>query len=113
MKFGREGLKKNKSLVKEVEALQKTVNDENAAWQDVEKELTELKDSVASSDALVAKLGKFEKSLKTLRDEVASLKEQVARADIEKTISDKLVTDVFEQSEQRMIRRNVAIAGLN
>lgn len=62
LKFAREVNNKYKSVVEEVESLQRTVTDETASWKGLGKELAELKGSVAASDALTAKLTEFKKS---------------------------------------------------
>lgn len=49
--FGRVVIKKNESVVKEVEALQKKVSDEKAAWPSVAKDLAQIKSSVSVSVA--------------------------------------------------------------
>lgn len=50
VKFVKEIIKKNKSFLEEVEALQKTVSNKNGAPKSVKKEATELQGSVLSSD---------------------------------------------------------------
>lgn len=54
-KLGCEIAKKNKSLVEEKEALQKTFTDENASDEGVWKELDLLRSSVSAFHALAAK----------------------------------------------------------
>lgn len=56
VKFGRDVNKKSKSLVQDVEVLQKTVTDEKAFRDDVQKQLAKLKSSITASDALTAKM---------------------------------------------------------
>lgn len=55
VKFVRDAIKKNESLVEEVEALPKMVTDEKAEGEGIEKKLTELNVSVAALNALAAK----------------------------------------------------------
>lgn len=111
MNFGREDIKKNKSLVEEVGVLQKTVSDEQVARAVVEDKLKKLEGSVSASDELSARLVESERMLMEVRAEVASLKEQVANADIEKVRSDKVLAEVRGESEKRLVRRNVALVG--
>lgn len=96
-----------------MKAVQKTVSDNKAAREGVEKKLIQLKCSVLASDLLAAKLAESEKSLKTDRVEVTWSKEHVAHADTEKTDSDKLFAQVHEESEPRKVHLNVAIVGRN
>lgn len=60
---------------------------------------------------LAAKLAEYDKPLDAARAEVASLKETVARIDMEKAEYEKLVAQVREQSKQRMVHLNVALVG--
>lgn len=53
VKFGGEVIKRNKSVVEEVEAVLKKVSDKKAAWQRVEKEFTRLKCSVSGLTRLL------------------------------------------------------------
>lgn len=72
-KFGRKVIKKNKSLVDDVEALQKRVTDKKASGEGVKKELARLRSSVVACDGLAAKLPESEKSSQVSRAEVAFL----------------------------------------
>lgn len=64
-----------------------------------------------ASDAFAAKLWESKISLGAARAEVASLKEQVARAGTEKADFEKLVDQACERSEQRLVRLNIALVG--
>lgn len=75
--FRREVIKKENSLVKEVEALQKMASDEKAARKGVGEELMTLKSLVSISDSLATKLTESDKALEAALAEVALLKEQV------------------------------------
>lgn len=75
--------------------------------------MTQLKRLVPASDQLAGKFAKSDKSLKTVHAEMALLKEQVARADTNKANSDKLLAQVREESEECMVRLNVAFIGGN
>lgn len=97
VKFDREVIKKSKSLVGEVEALEKTVSGNKIVWKGVEKKLTECKCSVSASDASAVKLAELEELLVTVREELASFKEQLRRVDTEKADSDKPVAEVSKE----------------
>lgn len=51
------------------------------------------------------------KALEAAHVELALLKEEVVRADIEKTDGEKNVTKICEEVEQRMVCLNVALPG--
>lgn len=110
--FGREVIRKE-SLVNEVVALQKTVSKKTAAWEGVEKRVTELKGSVLVSDTLVASLAESDQSSVPICVEVSLLKVHVARIDTEKRNSNKLLSQVCDEAEKPMICLNVAIASRN
>lgn len=77
MAFQREVIQKIKTLVEEVEVLQKTVTDKKASRKRADIELDQLKRSVASSDVLTAKLMASGISSETMGTEVTSLKKEV------------------------------------
>lgn len=72
VKSGRKFIKRCKSLLEDVEALHMTVTDEKTARTGVEREMTEVKDSVEAPHASIAKLAESKKLLRTVRAEVAS-----------------------------------------
>lgn len=89
--FVREVIKKKKSSMEKLEALQKTVCDEKIAWQIFEEKITALRGSVPASDVLSAKLAKSGKLLRAVCAEFTSLKEQMARVNTEKADFDELL----------------------
>lgn len=94
VRFGCEVIKKNKCLVEDVEVSQKVATDEKESQEIVEKELAQLRGSLAASDAFSAKFMEFEKSLQNVCAEEASVKDHVVRAAVEKADSDKVVAIV-------------------
>lgn len=60
VKFGRDILKKNKSLVEDLEALHTTVTDEKTSREGFKKKLIQLRGLVVAYDALTAKLTEYE-----------------------------------------------------
>lgn len=94
LKFGRKVIKKNKYLVEEVEASQKTFTGKKTSRRSVENDLIQLESSVAASDALTTKLKETAKCLETVRAELASVKEQETRGDTKMADSVKVVTEV-------------------
>lgn len=75
--------------------------------------MVQLKSSVAASDALSAKSTEDKTSLKTVCEELASLKEQVTRLDGEKGVSENVIAEVRKESKQLMVWLNVAPDGRN
>lgn len=59
-----------------------------------------------ASDALAARLAELGKLSKIARAEIASLAEQMGRADTERTDSDKLVIQVGKEPKQHTVRLN-------
>lgn len=111
VKLEREVMKNKKSLLDEVKVLRKTVGEENAAPEGVEKKLTQLKSSVSALDLAAARVAESDKLLETTRAEVGSLKEQMTSADTEKADFNKLLAQFRVKSEQCRIRLIVATVG--
>lgn len=82
LKFWWDVIKKNTLLFEELRVLQKRVSEEQAAQVVVEEELITLKGSVSAFDEFSEKLTRSDKALEAARAEVASLKEEVMRADM-------------------------------
>lgn len=87
------------------------MTDEQAPRKVFGEGLAKLSGSVSVSDELAAKLAELHKWLKNSRARVTFLKKQVMCADTEKLELERVVADVCEKSEQRMVRLNVALAG--
>lgn len=98
VKFGWDVIKKIKFLVQDLEVLEKTVTDKNAFRENIDKELAQLKSSVAAFDAWTAKLTETKKCLDTICSNGASLKEEATCADKEKADSDKIVDAARKES---------------
>lgn len=113
VKFGWKFAKKNKSFVEEVESFQKTVINEKASRKVVDKELAQLRSSVAAYDVLTAKLMEFEKSLEAVCAEGVSSKGQVTLADAEKADFNRVVVEDRKYSKQFLVRLNAVLVGLN
>lgn len=113
VKFGREVILKNKSLVEEIRVLRKTGTGEQAVQKVFEDELMKLKGLVSASDKLTEELAESDKSLESARTEEPSLKEEVKRANEEKAKSKRVIDKGREESEQRTVRLNVALVGRN
>lgn len=110
-KSGREGIAKNESLVEKMPTLQKPVTDEQAARKVLEDELENLKNTVSAFEKLVVKLEESDKLLEALCTEVVSLKEQVARAAMERVELKDIVLKVHQGPEQCLVRLNIARLG--
>lgn len=113
MNFLREVIEKNNSVVEEVKALRKSDTNEKASRKGHEKVLVPSESSALESDDLVAKLTASENRLKTVRAEVASLNEKGAPTDMEKADSDKVLAELWEESEKLLVRFILALVGLN
>lgn len=111
--YGREVIKNNSSLAEKVGVLQKMVTTEKAAQKDVEEELMKFKSSITASYELAARFPESDKALEAAHAEEASLKRQVLRAVTEKADSEKIITKVCKEMEQRMMLLNVALVGRN
>lgn len=68
-----------------------------------------LKSSVNAFDELAERLAESDKALGVVCAEVPSLKEQMVRADTEKTDSEKIVADMSKESEKHIVDMNVAL----
>lgn len=88
-----------------------TVCNEQAPWALVEKKYTKLRGSVSASNTLAAKLAKTYKSSEAGCVEVSCLKEEVEREDRQKVICHKLVSQIREEAESRMVRFNLSLLG--
>lgn len=113
LKFDREVIQNNKTVFQKKEVLQKTVSKDQAFWAVGKDELTKLKNSVSASAELTSKLEESDKALEAAYVEAALSKEEVVRADTEKTAAEKKVQNVREEAEHHIARLNVPLAGWN
>lgn len=89
------------------------MTDEQASQRVVEERLAKLKVSFSASDDLATKLVESNKSLAAAHLEVASLNDQEAGPDMEKVESEKVVAEVRQETERRMVRLNIALDARN
>lgn len=99
--------------MEDVKALQKTVTDENPTRESVDKEFSQMKTSVLTSDLLATRLMEPRYALETIRMEVASLKEQVSSAEMEKPDFNKVLAEVLKESEKFLVHLNVVHVSRN
>lgn len=96
-----------------MEMLQKTVSDEHAEQKVVDDKFAELEDLLTASEEQAVKVSATCQFLKAAGVELASLKEQIPRADSRKDEFEKEVTKVCRESKHSMVRLDVHLLGAN